>query len=74
MIYILEDAATTILGVVVMILVKVKKKKSEVSYSIVDMANEVIDEGTCSNIAYITDRYYDMKDEYGAENVKMIFV
>lgn len=62
------------MGVVVLILVKVKKKRKVILYSIVNNSNELIDEGCCENLSLITDKYYDIKDKYGSENVRMIFV
>ena len=57
-----------------MILVKVKKKRKVILYSIVNNSNELIDEGCCEDLSLITDKYYDIKDKYGSENVRMIFV
>lgn len=62
------------MGVVVLILVKVKKKRKVILYSIVNNSNELIDEGCCENLSLITDKYYDIKDKYGSKNVRMIFV
>ncbi|MBK5444674.1 MULTISPECIES: hypothetical protein [unclassified Peribacillus] len=59
-----------------MILLKVDDRKfgkSNIKYSIVDKeTNELIISGVFEEFGQASDKYYELKDEYGSSNVKMI--
>ncbi|AZV61493.1 hypothetical protein ACPOM7_14485 [Peribacillus castrilensis] len=59
-----------------MILLKVDDRKfgkSNIKYSVVDKeTNELIISGVFKEFGQASDKYYELKDEYGPSNVKMI--
>ncbi|WP_419884026.1 hypothetical protein ACN6MY_11465 [Peribacillus sp. B-H-3] len=59
-----------------MILLKVDDKtfgKSKITYDVVDKENgQVIISGKCMDFTIVSDKYYELKEQYGSSNVKLV--